>query len=406
MLRVNFDGGTVKRLSKQMGARLLLFVLLYVVIASVVLAQQGTTSIVGDVTDAQGAAVSGAKVAAADAGSGVTRTTQTNEQGHYKFVWLHPGSYTVRVEADGFRNAVTEKVEALVSSTQRVNIKLELGAVSDTVTVMESSGATVNTTDATIGNAFDSRQILALPFEGRDAAGVLSLQPGATFIGTNVNDNIDTRNGALNGGRSDQANITLDGVDNNQQSRGTAFQGAVRSTLDSIEEFRVTTIGDNADQGRSSGGQVTLVTKSGSNTFHGSLYEQNRPTVTAANDWFNKQAELSSGLPNIPGKVIRNTFGGSLGGPIKKDRLFFFGTYEGQRLAENVQEQRNVPTPNLQDGVLLYPCAPILDANGNVVQTATQVCPGNTAAGLTKSWTAPPGAYAVGPAQIALMDQN
>jgi hypothetical protein len=158
---------------------------------------------------------------------------------------------------------------------------------------VQAASQTVNTQDATIGNTFDSRQILALPFEGRDAAGVLSLQPGVTFVGTNVNDNIDTRNGALNGGRSDQANITLDGVDNNQQSRGTAFQGAVRSTLDSIEEFRVTTVGDNADQGRSSGGQVTLVTKSGTNTFHGALYEQNRPTVTAANDWFNKQAELS-----------------------------------------------------------------------------------------------------------------
>ena len=278
-----------------MGARVLFLVVLYAVIVSVVLAQQGTTSIVGDVTDAQGGAVSAAKVTAADASSGVTRTTQTNDQGHYEFVSLQPGSYIVRVEADGFRNAVTEKVEALVSSTQRVNIKLELGAVSDTVTVMESSGAAVNTTDATIGNAFDSRQILALPFEGRDAAGVLSLQPGATFIGTNVDDNVDTRNGALNGGRSDQANITLDGVDNNDQVRGTAFQGAVRSTLDSIDEFRVTTAGDNADQGRSSGGQVALVTKSGTNTFHGSLYEQNRPTVTAANDWFNKHAQLGEG---------------------------------------------------------------------------------------------------------------
>src|ERR1700686_3548651 len=107
-----------------------------------------------------------------------------------------------------------------------------------------------------------------------------------------------------------------------------------------MEEFRVTTAGDNADQGRSSGGQVTLVTKSGTNTFHGSLYEQHRPTITAANNWFNKHAQLNAGDPNIPGKIIRNTFGGSLGGPIKKDRLFFFGTYEGGRLAENVQQIR------------------------------------------------------------------
>jgi Carboxypeptidase regulatory-like domain len=385
----------VNRLSIRVGARVLFLMVLCTAIVSVVLAQQGATSIVGDVTDAQGGAVTAAKVTAADAGSGVTRTTQTNEQGHYEFVSLQPGSYVVRVEADGFRNAVTEKVDALVSSTQRVNIKLELGAVSDTVTVMESSGATVNTTDASIGNAFDSRQILALPFEGRDAAGVLSLQPGATYIGTNVDDNIDTRNGALNGGRSDQANITLDGVDNNDQVRGTAFQGAVRSTLDSIDEFRVTTAGDNADQGRSSGGQVALVTKSGTNSFHGSLYEQNRPTVTAANDWFNKHAQLGEGEANIPGKIIRNTFGGALGGPIWKDRLFFFGTYEGQRLAENAQVIRNVPSANLRDGVVLYPCADVSQ------------CPGGSIQGLSGTpYSFGAGTAAVGPAAIKAMDQG
>src|SRR5712675_1411852 len=299
------------------------FLSLLLVVAPQSIAQQGTTAVVGDVTDPQGAAVNAARVTLTDPSTGVTRQTTTDEQGHFQFLSLQPGTYTIRVEATGFKSAQTDRVEALVSSTQKLSIKLELGTVSDTVTVTESAAAAVNTTDATLGAAFDSRQILALPFEGRDAAGVLSLQPGVTFVGSNPDDNVDTRNGALNGGRSDQANITLDGVDNNQQARGTAFQGAVRSTLDSIEEFRVTTAGDNADQGRSSGGQVALVTKSGTNTFHGSLYEQNRPTITAANDWFNKHAQLDNGQANIPGKVIRNTFGGALGGPILKDRLFF-----------------------------------------------------------------------------------
>jgi hypothetical protein len=363
-------------------------------------AQQGTTAIVGDVTDPQGAAVNGAKVTLADPSSAVTRDTTTDEQGHFQFLSLQPGSYNVHVEASGFKSAQTGKIEALVSSTQKLSIKLELGTVSDTVTVTEAAVAPVNTTDATLGAAFDSRQILALPFEGRDAAGVLSLQPGVTFVGSNPDDNVDTRNGALNGGRSDQANITLDGVDNNQQARGTAFQGAVRSTLDSIEEFRVTTAGDNADQGRSSGGQVTLVTKSGTNTFHGSLYEQNRPTITAANDWFNKHAQLDNGEANTPGKVIRNTFGGSLGGPILKDRLFFFGTYEGQRLAENQQVSRNVPSPNLQDGVILYPCADVTQCPGEnnnlppVVGLSGQV------------YSFAPGTNGVGPAQIKQMDQG
>jgi hypothetical protein len=358
-------------------------------------AQQGTTSILGEVTDPQGSTVTAAKVTAVDAGTGVTRSTTTDEQGRFQFLSLQPGTYTIRVEADGFRTAVTDKVEALVSTPQKLTIKLELGAVSETVTVSESNIAAVNTTDATLGNAFDSKQILALPFEGRDAAGVLSLQPGATFIGTNVDDNIDTRNGSINGGRSDQANITLDGVDNNPQTTGKAFTGAVRSTLDSIEEFRVTTAGDNADQGRSSGGQVALVTKSGTNSFHGSLYEQNRPTITAANDWFNKHAELNNGESNTPGKIIRNTFGGALGGPILKDRLFFFGTYEGQRLAEDTQVIRNVPSSNLRDGVVTYPC-----------EDAT-ACPGGSIQGLSgATYSFAPGTNAVGPAQIKAMDQG
>jgi len=376
-------------------------------LASPTFSQQGTTAVIGDVTDPKGAAVSAAKVNIADPSSGVSRETPTDDQGRFQFLSLQPGTYNIRVEAPGFRTAVSEKIEALISTTQRVSIQLELGSVSDTITVSETAIAPVNTTDATIGNAFDSQQILALPFEGRDAAGVLSLQPGVTYVGNNVDDNVDTRNGALNGGRSDQANITLDGVDNNRQSSGKAFTGAVRSTLDSIEEFRVTTAGDNADQGRSSGGQVALVTKSGTNTVHGSLYEQNRPTITAANDWFNKHTELNSGLPNVAGKIIRNTFGGSLSGPIKKDRLFFFGTYEGQRLAENVEQIRNVPSANMRDGVVVYPCAPTLDAAGNIVQSAAQVCPGGSVNGLSGNPTVfPAGTNGLGPAQIAAMDPN
>src|SRR5208282_2353057 len=304
---------------------------------------------------------------------------QTDKNGLYQFQDVRPATYVLTVSAAGFATYKLNGVVLLVSTPATNDIKLQIATGVTTVEV-EASSQTVNTQDATLGNTFESKQILALPFEGRDAAGVLSLQPGVTFIAnaTNPTDTVDTRNGALNGGRSDQANITLDGVDNNTQATGAAFQGAVRSTLDSIEEFRVTTMGDNADQGRSSGGQVTLVTKSGTNTFHGSLYEQNRPTITAANDWFNKETELSNGLPNVPGKVIRNTFGGAVGGPIIKDRLFFFGTYEGQRLAENQQVQRNVPAPNMQDGVVFYPCAD------------PAACTGNTVQGLSnKSWTAP-----------------
>jgi Carboxypeptidase regulatory-like domain len=376
-------------------------------------AQSATTSLRGTILDPNGAVVPNAEVTLSSGDIGANLTAQSDKNGFYQFQDVRPATYVLTVNSSGFAASVEAGLVLLVSTPATRDVKLQIASGSTTVQV-QAGAELINTQDATLGTAFDSKQILALPFEGRDAAGVLSLQPGVTFTGNNpaIDDNVDTRNGALNGGRSDQANITLDGVDNNQQARGTAFQGAVRSTLDSIEEFRVTTIGDNADQGRSSGGQITLVTKSGTNTFHGSLYEQNRPTVTAANDWFNKQAQLSSGEPNVAGKIIRNTFGGAIGGPIIKDRLFFFGTYEGQRLAENQQVQRNVPTANLQDGVVLYPCAPTLDANGNVTATAQQVCPGGNnglapVTGLSgKTYSFAPGTNGVGPSQIAAMDPN
>src|SRR5580704_5085111 len=367
---------------------LLLSFLVVLATASLALPQTGTTSLRGTVTDNSGGAIAGATATLSEPAQSISRTVVTSSSGAYAFLALPPGTYVLVIEMASFRRYEHKNIELLVDVPSTVNVTLEVGSTTETVEI-SSQLETVNTTDASLGNAFDSRQILALPFEGRDAAGVLSLQPGATFIGTNVDDNVDTRNGAINGGRSDQANITLDGVDNNDQVRGTAFQGAVRSTLDSIDEFRVTTAGDNADQGRSSGGQVALVTKSGTNTFHGSLYEQNRPTVTAANDWFNKHAQLGEGQANIPGKIIRNTFGGALGGPILKDRLFFFGTYEGQRLAEDTQVIRNVPSQNLRDGVVLYPCADVSQ------------CPGGSVQGLIGTpYTFSAGTAAVGPADI------
>ena len=142
---------------------------------------------------------------------------------------------------------------------------------------------------------------------------LLSIQPGVLYLGRGADKQSDSRTGSVAGARSDQTNVTLDGLDDNDQTQGYAFTGVLRSTLDSVEEFRVTTTNANADEGRSSGGQVSMVTKSGTNQFHGAVYEYNRNTFTVANDWFNKQAQVSQGLPNVPGKLIRNTFGAIAG---------------------------------------------------------------------------------------------
>jgi hypothetical protein len=218
--------------------------------------------------------------------------------------------------------------------------------------------------------------------EGRNVPDLLSLQPGVVYLNSRqTNPDQDSRSGSVSGARSDQSNITLDGIDDNDQRQGYAFTGVLRSTLDSVEEFRVTTTNSNADSGRSSGAQVTLVTKSGTNHFHGSLYEYNRNSLGHANDWFNKAAEISAGLPNKPGQLIRNTFGGTFGGPIKKDKLFFFLNYEGQKTQENVQQNLTVPTASFKAGNVSYNC------------TGNPGCPANGVQTLT-------------PAQVATMDPN
>ena len=209
--------------------------------------------------------------------------------------------------------------------TLLVNTNLELPVVFDTVATLTRSitvSATapqLNTTDASVGNAFGTKPIRQLPLNARNPAGLLSLQAGVTFLTADPLDSKlsgDIRNGTVNGAQSDQSNVTLDGVDVNDQNGRLPFTSVLRNTLDSIQEFRVVTTTANANQGRSSGAQVSLVTKSGTNEVHGSLYEFHRNTITAANDFFNNRAGVDRP------KLIRNVFGGSVGGPVVKDRLF------------------------------------------------------------------------------------
>jgi hypothetical protein len=336
-------------------------------------AQNSMSSLHGRVTDPTSAAVAGAHVTIEDKAKGNKQERVTSEQGEYSFPQVLPGTYTITVTATGF-GSQNKLAELLVNLPATVDFALSIHEVSETVNV-SGTVATLNTTDATIGNAVDNQEIQALPMEGRNVPDLLSLQPGVLYLGRNVNSITDSRSGTVNGARSDQSNITLDGVDNNDQLSGRAFFGVLRSTLDSVEEFRVTTSNSNADSGRSSGAQISLVTKSGTNSFHGSAYEFNRTNFGLANDWFNKQAEGESGEPNTPGQLIRNTYGATLGGPIKKNKLFFFLNYEGQHTQESSEQFREVPTDSLKSGNVKY-----IDLN-DVTQTLT-------------------------PAQIAHMDPN
>lgn len=305
-------------------------------------AQSGGTTVRGTVKDPNGNVVSGATVTLTDPSKSFTRTQTTNEDGAYVFNAIPPGTYKLDVSAPGFKTASASGLVALVDTPTTKDVQLEVGAVSETVDVTAGAEAAINTSDASLGNSFERKRIVELPLNANNVVGLLSLQPGVS------------RSGFVNGGRADQSNITLDGVDVNEQQDGLdvitdeAFASVLRVTRDSLQEFRVTTTNPNAEQGRSSGAQVSLVTRSGSNDWHGSLFEIHRNTVTTANDFFNNAAGVERP------QLLRNIFGGSLGGPIKRDKAFFFFTYEGFREATATSVVREVPLPTLGQGIVRY----------------------------------------------------
>jgi Carboxypeptidase regulatory-like domain len=334
-----------------------LLIAFWVTPAGYLFSQSSSTSLQGTVADPSTSAISGARVVLSSDESKLERTMATGAQGEYRFFALPPGTYTLTVTAKGFSRYQQTNLQLLVNTPATANVQLKVGAATESVTVT-SEAPVLNLVDASIGNPFNETQVKQIPLEGRNVPDLLSLQPGVTYIGNGAHlddpkvKDQDTRNGAVNGARSDQSNLTLDGVDVNDQSNGYAFTSVLPVTLDSVQEFRVTTSNYNADQGEGSGAQVSLVTKSGSNNFHGSLYEYNRNTATSASDYFLQQ----------PLKLIRNIFGVSVGGPIQKNRFFFFVNYEGTRRREQDSTVRAIPTPSLCAGNINY-----LDGSGNLV---------------------------------------
>lgn len=336
-------------MNKPLGSALTLFFFLSQATA------QTATSLTGSVTDPTGAAIPNATLILENTGNSALRETKSDNQGRYLFVQVVPGSYKLTGKVAGFSDVMVNDVRLLVNTPATLNVSFEkVGSVVETISV-SAEATQINTTDATIGNSFGTKPILQLPFEGRNVVGLLSLQPGVSFTDqpnvaadTAAQQTTTDRSGAVNGGRSDQANVTLDGIDVNEQQTREAFKSVLRVTLDSVQEFRVTTTNANADQGRSSGAQIALVTKGGTNELHGSLYEYLRNKATNANSFINNAA----GVPL--NQLNRNVFGASVGGPIKKDKLFFFVNYEGRRDRTGQSVLRTVPSATLRQGIVRY----------------------------------------------------
>ncbi|REJ79232.1 MAG: carboxypeptidase regulatory-like domain-containing protein [Acidobacteria bacterium] len=345
-----------------------MFLVLMAVFACAILvgsvsAQSGTSRINGNVTDQTGAAVPGATVTISNPNTGFRRTVTTDNGGNYSFPGIPPSTYRLEVEAANFKRSVANNVQALVDNATRFDFQLEPGEVTAVVDVTANTiESVVNTQDATIGNNFVPEQITQLPTDLRRVNDLLALQPGVT------------RDGYVAGGRSDQANITLDGVDiNDQQTGGRTTQfditqdSALRLTTEAVEEFRITTVNANANQGRSSGAQLSLITRRGSNDFHGAAFYFIRPTRFSANSFFNNLSGLERPSLN------RDVYGGRIGGPILKDRLFFFYSYEGQQQELSQSVVRTVPLAHMGNGEMrFFGTGPTCDSSGLcVLNTAT-----------------------------------
>jgi len=356
---------------------------------------QSTSLLNGSVTDPSGASLPGAQITLSEPATGLQRTTSSNGKGLYQFLDIPPGNYQLAATAKGFAPFVATNVTLVVKTPSTINIQLQLEGVKTSVEV-EGQAPLINRTDASLGNVIEGNQIDELPIADRNVVQLLSLQPGVAYLGNQVDADTDTRSGAVNGLRSDQSNVTLDGIGVNDQNNGYAFTSVLNVPPDSVQEFRVTTANANADSGYSSGAQVALATKSGTNSFHGSAYEYNRNTIFSANDPFLKASQLSSGESNQAPKLLRNVFGVTFGGPIKKNRLFFFANYEGRRDAQGTSVLRDVPSASLRAGNLVYLCQTNSDGSLDTVD-----CPGGTVNGVSG---VQPGYYALGPKQITAMD--
>jgi Carboxypeptidase regulatory-like domain len=360
-------GGTMQRL------KLTLFVLTTVLLSScVLLAQTYRSQIAGDVTDPSGAVISGADLTLTDLARNVSQTAKTNSAGHYAFPSVAPGTYRLTVSKSGFRQFVVPSLTVSVAKSFTQNVKLEVGTATQVIEV-QATGAELQTLDASVGNVLNRTALQNIPSLSRDVTAVLLLQPMAA-PGYNATPTVGTGNspasgegnetgGGVAGARSDQNKFLLDGSDvtSDMEATGGYTMGfgatpraVVPTPVESVEEFRVTTNNDNSFSG-AAGGEVQMVTKRGTNAWHGSGYEFNQNTDYNANLWQLNHA----GKPRPVWQD--NRFGASLGGPVYKDKLWFFANYEGQRLKKATPLTRWVPSASLRAGLMTY-----INASGGV----------------------------------------
>ena len=301
---------------------------------------QDSSSMTGVVTDSTGALIPGVAVTLSNPSTGVTFSQKTDNRGSYRFVSVpaNPG-YKATFSHDGFSISQVSDIMLIVGVTRTQNITLVPGNIETVEVSAGTTGVTLDTSDASIGNNMTVDQLNELPIYDR-TAGISTLftqQPG-----------VDSFQGAVTGARIDQTSVTVDGMDVNDFATGQTFLIVANAPVDSVEQFSGTVAGLVPSVGTGSGGQFQLVTRGGTNAFHGNLNEYHRDTTTEANDWFDNL----NGLPRTP--LIRNQFGGSIGGPIKRNKIFFFFDLADSRVIESTASEPIVPLDAFRNGTLNY----------------------------------------------------
>ena len=307
---------------------------------------QASGSFAGTVSDKTGSVISGAAVRATAQGTGVSRESKTDDSGHYLMTLLPIGEYTIRVEFQGFQTTEQKDLRLQVDEHRDVNFTLAPASVTSTVEVSATEVA-VQTTNPTLGQVITSQQVAELPLNGRDFVQLATLTPGTTqetnpnsFFNAGASSEVSARGTyslSVGGSRAQSTDWLFDGVDNNELTAGGI---AILPSIDAIQEFKVLTFNYSAEYGTRAGPTVLVTTKSGSNQFHGSLFEFFRNTVLDARSYFASSRE----------QFNLNQFGGSLGGPIRKDKTFFFLDYQGKMQRHGIPFVGLIPTQAMMNG--------------------------------------------------------
>jgi hypothetical protein len=355
-------------------------------------AQVTGATLSGTVSDASGGVIAGAQVSIRNIATDITKDAASDSAGFYTAPNLPPGTYEVKVTAQGFNTAIQSNLTLAVGAQQLLNIRMKVGGTTQTVQVTEAAPQ-IDLTSSTLSGQVESQTVLDLPLNGRDWTLLATLNPGVNLIENQMDYSSSARGNrgfgaelTISGQRTTTNNYRLDGISvNDFANSGPGNVIGAALGVDAIQEFSVLTGGFSAEYGKAAGGVINAITKSGTNAFHGDVYEFLRNSALDSRDYFSRSANTPSA------EFRRNQFGGAAGGAIIKDKTFIFGDYEGMRQAKGITTNIKVPSLNVRKGILAAggPTPSSCPANSQLLDPNAQVCVDNSATAMFRMYPTP-----------------